>query len=178
MTRKTLSIVLAGALTAVAVIGCGGASGGGAKTDAAADHPGGSAGSAGGSAGGAGAGGAAGASAGGAAGTSTGSAGAGGAAGAGGRGAGGGAGGSGNRDGGATAGAGGGARDGGCPSQNPDPCICGRPDANSLSAAECVREKSCRDAGGVWEPYLVELPEGGSYGPRCESRDGAPRDSL
>ncbi|HLK88574.1 MAG TPA: hypothetical protein VKZ18_01695, partial [Polyangia bacterium] len=71
----------------------------------------------------------------------------------------------------------GGAGAGGCPSQNPDPCICGRPDANALSASECAREKACRAAGGVWEPYVVFPAEGGSYGPRCQSPDGAAFDA-
>jgi hypothetical protein len=96
----------------------------------------------------------------------------------------GGAAGAGNHGGGAAGAAGQGAslRDGGadtradggnCPSQNPDPCICGRPDANPISASECARERACRAAGGVWEPYIVYLPEGGVYGPRCQSVDGA-----
>src|SRR6185437_5426805 len=163
-----------GALLAVVTAGCGNASGG-ARTDGGAGRPG-TAGTAGGSAGSAGAGGVAGASATGAAGASaTGTAGASatGSAGAGGRGAGGaaGGGGSGDRDGGTTDT--GGPHDAGCATNNPDPCICGRPDANAISASECGREKSCRDAGGVWEPYVVFLPEGGTYGPRCQSRDGA-----
>jgi hypothetical protein len=64
-----------------------------------------------------------------------------------------------------------------CPSQNPDPCLCGRPDANAISASECARERACRAAGGVWEPYVVYLPEGGVYGPRCQSVDGAAFDA-
>jgi hypothetical protein len=175
VTRPTLSFFLGGLLSVLAMTGCGAS--GGPKTDASVDHPGGGAGgAAGGSAGNAGAAGAAGASATGAAGASA--TGAAGASATGAAGAGGGAGAGGTRDGGATAGADGGAHDGGCPSQNPDPCICGRPDGNALYATECRREKACRDGGGVWEPYVVELPEGGSYGPRCQSADGSVLDAY
>ncbi|HEX3903759.1 MAG TPA: hypothetical protein VH853_13040 [Polyangia bacterium] len=179
------SIVAAAGLLAFALGGCGGSSGGTAKTDGSstdrpADMSGGAAGLGGGG-GGAGAGGQAGG--GGATGVA-GSTGAGGVAGS--SGAGGVAGAAGGRGGGAAGQGGAAARDGGadarsdgggCPSQNPDPCICGRPDANSISAAACVREKACRAAGGVWEPYLVFLPEGGSYGPRCQSVDGSVLDA-
>ncbi len=181
------AIAVVGTLAAVAIAACGGSSGITAKTDASADGArdmsgdsaagrggGGRAGAAGtgtaGEAGTAGTGGAADAGATGGtagAGGSAGGAGAGGAKGAGGAAGQGGA--SSARDGGADAHTDG----GGCPSQNPDPCICGRPDANSISAAECVREKACRAAGGVWEPYYVELAEGGSYGPRCQTADGS-----
>jgi hypothetical protein len=61
-------------------------------------------------------------------------------------------------------------------STNPDPCLCGRPDANPISASECAREKACQAAGGVWEPYIVFF-DGGSYGPRCQTRDGGPFDA-
>ena len=60
-----------------------------------------------------------------------------------------------------------------CSSSNPDPCVCGRPDANPLSARECAQEMKCRAAGGVWEPYVVFLPDGGEYGPRCQTADAA-----
>lgn len=62
-------------------------------------------------------------------------------------------------------------------STNPDPCICGRPDANPLSASECAQEKACRAAGGVWEPYIIFPADGGSYGPRCQTLDGGPFDA-
>ena len=177
------SIVALAGLLALALAACGGSSGP-AKPDGSVDGPadmsgGGAAGHGGGGAGAAGragAGGAGGASGSSGAGGGGGSAGLGGGAGAAGGHGGGGAGQGGAtspRDGGADARTDG----GGCPSQNPDPCICGRPDANSISAAECVREKACRAAGGVWEPYLVFLPEGGSYGPRCQSVDGSAFDA-
>jgi hypothetical protein len=75
----------------------------------------------------------------------------------------------------ARGGAGGSVVDGeaACQSVNPDPCACGRPDANQLSAAECIEEQTCRAAGGIWEPYVVQLSEGGQYGPRCQTADGA-----
>jgi hypothetical protein len=169
------AMAVVGTLAALAIAACGSSSGITAKTDASADGSrdmsgdstagrggGGQAGAAGaGTAGEAGTGGTAGA------GESAGGAGAGGTKGAGGAAGQGGA--AAARDGGTDAHTDG----GGCQSQNPDPCICGRPDANSISAAECVREKACRAAGGVWEPYFVELAEGGSYGPRCQTADGS-----
>lgn len=60
-----------------------------------------------------------------------------------------------------------------CLSSNPDPCACGRPDANTLSATECAEETRCRAAGGIWEPYFVFLPDGGEHGPRCQTASGA-----
>ena len=171
------SIVALAGLLALALAACGGSSGGPAKTDGSStDHPadmsGGAAGLGGGGAGAAGHAGASGvAGSNGAAGVA-GSNGAGATGGQGGGGAGqGGA--AGSRDGGADARTDG----GGCQSQNPDPCICGRPDANSIYATNCAREKACRAAGGIWEPYVVYLPEGGSYGPRCQSVDGAAFDA-
>src|SRR5450631_440779 len=94
---------------------------------------------------------------------------------------GGGLGGAGDEPDGATGGGGarqitdGGAVDGqnACSASNPDPCLCGRPDANPISARECAQEMKCRAAGGVWEPYIVFLPDGGEYGPRCQTRDGS-----
>jgi hypothetical protein len=64
-----------------------------------------------------------------------------------------------------------------CLSSNPDPCACGRPDANALSATECAQETRCRAAGGSWEPYFVFLPDGGEHGPRCQTASGAPFDA-
>jgi hypothetical protein len=64
-----------------------------------------------------------------------------------------------------------------CLGSNPDPCACGRPDANSLSATECAEETRCRAAGGIWEPYFVFLPDGGEHGPQCQTASGAPFDA-
>jgi hypothetical protein len=181
------SIRALAALFALSASACGG-SGAPANTDGGSDRPadmegGGSGGHVGG-AGGAGVGGRAGTGGTSHAGGAGGMAGTGGIGGAsGGGGAGGGAGGGGGA--GAAGGAKGAAGEGGAAgphdggsnaaacATNPDPCLCGRPDANSLSASECAQEKACRAAGGVWEPYVVFLPEGGSYGPRCQSPDGA-----
>src|SRR6185312_2797598 len=172
MERRMRSRCLLPAVLALAVAACG-SSGTLPKTDGGSDRTADMA-SAGGSQGG-GAGGTAhpGGGAGGA--RSTGGAGGGAVGGSGGRagqGGGaagqGGAGGAGPRDAGADAVA--------C-STNPDPCLCGRPDANSLSASECAREKACRAAGGVWEPYIIFPADGGSYGPRCQTLDGGPFDA-
>jgi hypothetical protein len=64
-----------------------------------------------------------------------------------------------------------------CLSSNPDPCACGRPDANPLSATECAEETRCRAAGGIWAPYFVFLPDGGEHGPQCQTASGAPFDA-
>jgi hypothetical protein len=64
-----------------------------------------------------------------------------------------------------------------CLSSNPDPCACGRPDANALSATECAEETRCRAVGGIWEPYFVFLPDGGEHGPQCQTASGAPFDA-
>lgn len=99
-----------------------------------------------------------------------------------------GSGGTARTDGGAAGATGGGGRaidDGGvtdgkssCQASNPDPCLCGRPDASSVLASQCAQEERCRAAGGVWEPYIVFLPDGGEYGPRCQTQDGGVFDST
>lgn len=57
-----------------------------------------------------------------------------------------------------------------CGNANPDPCICGRPDASSQSAADCQAEMACQAAGGVYIPYTLS-DSTGLHPPHCE-RDG------
>jgi hypothetical protein len=53
-----------------------------------------------------------------------------------------------------------------CGNANPDPCICGRPDASSGAATACGQKTACEAAGGVWNYSGVT-----AYGGYCE-RDG------
>lgn len=65
-----------------------------------------------------------------------------------------------------TGGSSGGSPDVRCGSSNPDPCICGRPDADVHEAALCDQEKACQAAGGSW-----------TYGGGCVTEGGAPMDA-
>jgi hypothetical protein len=67
---------------------------------------------------------------------------------------------------------------GGCGNASPDPCICGRPDANDRSAAECQAEMACQAQGGTWQPVTTTAPDGAIVLPFCvlphdTSADGA-----
>jgi len=53
-----------------------------------------------------------------------------------------------------------------CGASNPDPCICGRPDADVHEAALCDQEKACQALGGSW-----------TYGGGCVTEGGAPIDA-
>lgn len=56
-----------------------------------------------------------------------------------------------------------------CGNANPDPCICGRPDADAQQAALCKEETSCQAAGGVFDPSTCSncAPDGGVVPPHC-----------
>src|SRR5215471_12466464 len=41
-----------------------------------------------------------------------------------------------------------------CGNANPDPCICGRPEADPDAAIACDQEKACQASGGTWIIYL------------------------
>ena len=59
-----------------------------------------------------------------------------------------------------------------CGNANPDPCICGRPNASPQAQAECSAKISCETAGGVWNPVSVtDSTTGVTVPPHCE-RDG------
>src|SRR4051794_38555989 len=48
---------------------------------------------------------------------------------------------------------------GGCGNANPDPCICGRPEASAMAAMECQGQTACRAQGGSWWSFTV-APDG------------------
>jgi hypothetical protein len=62
-----------------------------------------------------------------------------------------------------------------CGNASPDPCICGRPDADPMLAAQCQAKTACEAAGGSWvssydpdagvqQPLHCELPDAGFDG--------------
>ena len=57
-----------------------------------------------------------------------------------------------------------------CGNANPDPCICGRPDADPQAKLRCDEKMACEAEGGVWGPYVA--PDGpidaGPGGPNCQ----------
>ena len=56
---------------------------------------------------------------------------------------------------------------GGCGNANPDPCICGRPDASEVSAMQCDQKIACEADGGMWNPYMNSV-DGAVTPPHCE----------
>jgi|KBSMisStaDraftv2_1062788.scaffolds.fasta_scaffold1321580_2 hypothetical protein len=63
-----------------------------------------------------------------------------------------------------------------CGNANPDPCICGRPEASAQAAAQCQGEMDCEADGGVWNPFTMSDGDGGAVPPHCDPRmiDGGP----
>ena len=41
-----------------------------------------------------------------------------------------------------------------CGNANPDPCICGRPEVDSLAKMQCDQKQACEADGGIWDGYL------------------------
>ena len=62
---------------------------------------------------------------------------------------------------------------GGCGNANPDPCICGRPEASAAAAGECEGEVACQAQGRVWQAYSITQPDGAIVSPYCLPADGA-----
>jgi hypothetical protein len=62
---------------------------------------------------------------------------------------------------------------GGCGNANPDPCICGRPEASAAAAMECAGEIACQAQGRVWQQVTYTLPDGAFVPPFCLPPDGA-----
>jgi hypothetical protein len=60
---------------------------------------------------------------------------------------------------------------GGCGNANPDPCICGRPEASAVSAASCEAQIQCVANGGVYNPYTF-TDSTGTHPPHCEMDGG------
>ena len=67
-----------------------------------------------------------------------------------------------------------------CGNANPDPCICGRPEASPQAKMQCDDKMACEAAGGVWEPYIIADPavDAGVGGPYCHpAQDGGVPDA-
>ena len=60
-----------------------------------------------------------------------------------------------------------------CGNANPDPCICGRPEASAAAAASCQAEMDCQAIGGVFIPYTL-TDATGTHPPHCETDGGSP----
>ena len=58
-----------------------------------------------------------------------------------------------------------------CGNANPDPCICGRPDASEVSAMQCDQKMACEADGGKWDPYMTQV-DGALLSPHCIPPDG------
>ena len=58
-----------------------------------------------------------------------------------------------------------------CGNANPDPCICGRPDASADSATQCDQKIVCEADGGKWDPYMTVI-DGVLISPHCNPPDG------
>lgn len=58
-----------------------------------------------------------------------------------------------------------------CGNANPDPCICGRPDANAIAAMQCDQKRSCEADGGTWTPSY-SIVDGAQIEPHCDTPDG------
>ncbi len=58
-----------------------------------------------------------------------------------------------------------------CGNANPDPCICGRPDANAIAAMQCDQKLACQADGGTWSPWYSSV-DGAQIEPHCDAPDG------
>jgi hypothetical protein len=61
---------------------------------------------------------------------------------------------------------------GGCGNADPDPCICGRPEASAAAAVDCAGEIACQAQGRVWYQVSYTLPDGAVVRPSCLPADG------
>jgi hypothetical protein len=62
-----------------------------------------------------------------------------------------------------------------CGNANPDPCICGRPDADPMLAMQCDAERACQADGGSWFAfYEYDQHNVLVASPHCEGPDGGP----
>ncbi len=54
-----------------------------------------------------------------------------------------------------------------CGNANPDPCICGRPEADPQAKILCDQKMACETEGGMWgpfsEPVVIDAGAGGPY---------------
>ena len=58
-----------------------------------------------------------------------------------------------------------------CGNGIPDPCICGRPEANAVAGAQCDQKMACEADGGKWDPYMTQ-GDGALLSPHCIPPDG------
>jgi hypothetical protein len=63
-----------------------------------------------------------------------------------------------------------------CGNANPDPCICGRPDASASSAALCEQKMTCEAGGGVWTYFSNKCTTNVDAGADAQRADGDARD--
>ncbi|MFL5305336.1 MAG: hypothetical protein ACJ8F1_08985 [Polyangia bacterium] len=63
-----------------------------------------------------------------------------------------------------------------CGNANPDPCICGRPDASAGSAALCEQKMTCEAGGGVWTYFSNKCTTNVDAGADAQRADGDARD--
>jgi hypothetical protein len=54
-----------------------------------------------------------------------------------------------------------------CGNANPDPCICGKPDASAAAAALCDEEKACQAQGGTFDAFTETEADGSVSNPHC-----------
>ncbi len=68
---------------------------------------------------------------------------------------------------------------GGCGNASPDPCICDRPQASAIAAAECAGEMACQAEGGTWQAYTLQASDGAVVSsPHCVPPDAASGDGA
>ncbi len=63
-----------------------------------------------------------------------------------------------------------------CGNANPDPCVCGRPQASAASAAACSQKQACEAQGGSFDSPLP-VNDGGQPGWACLMESGASDDA-
>jgi hypothetical protein len=54
-----------------------------------------------------------------------------------------------------------------CGNANPDPCICGRPEASQEGNLACNLEKTCQQKGGTYFPGTTEQADGATVTNAC-----------
>ena len=64
-----------------------------------------------------------------------------------------------------------------CGNANPDPCICGRPDASAAAAGACAAELACQAAGGTLLNAMYD-PATGKTTSYCQLDGGSGSDAA
>jgi hypothetical protein len=67
-----------------------------------------------------------------------------------------------------------------CGNANPDPCICGRPEASPQAKMQCDEKMACEAKGWVWDPFPPpDIADAGVGGPYCHPpQDGGVPDAA